>query len=121
MSDYKSLPIWKRGMTLAHAVYAAIEGAGLKETEEGQRLRKAAVSVPSLIGEAFLETTVREPDEAVFLASARIEEIRRLLSSPPIASRLSESDRLDLEASFELLAQDLRDSGVGAAPVCQPS
>ena len=53
MADYRSLPAWARAMSLAHAVYAAAEAAGIRETETGRRLRKTVVAVPSLVAEAW--------------------------------------------------------------------
>ncbi len=32
------IPVWKRGMTLAHAVYALLEEAGLGKTPDGTRI-----------------------------------------------------------------------------------
>ena len=80
MNDYKSLPAWKRGMTLAHAIYAAADEAGLSQTDLGLRLRKTSVQIPSLIGEAFLDAGGREAGEALSLAGARLGELGSLLA-----------------------------------------
>ena len=82
--EYKNLPLWKRGMTLAHTVYAAVEAAGAKGTEAGTRLRKAAVSVPSLVGEAFLDMSGKDVAEALSLAEAKLDEVQALLTSPAL-------------------------------------
>jgi four helix bundle protein len=82
--EYKNLPLWKRGMTLAHTVYAAVEAAGAKGTDAGTRLRKAAVSVPSLVGEAFLDLSGKDVGEALGLAETKLEEVRQLLESPAL-------------------------------------
>src|SRR5262245_34821501 len=108
MGDYKSLPAWKRGMTLAHSIYALAEGSGVKKTDEGLRLRKAAVSVPSLIGEAYLELG-RDPEEALFTAEARLAEVELLLRDEPFISSLTEGDRVSLLAEIELLREDIGD------------
>src|SRR5512143_2094550 len=98
MSDYKSLPAWKRGMALAHTVYAAAEVAGVSASDAGRRLRKAAVSVPSLIGEAYLDAGGRDAEEALFLAQGRIAEVERLLASEADLSAIPENERLALLA-----------------------
>lgn len=107
MSDYKSLPAWKRGMALAHTVYAAAEEAGLKELDAGRRLRKAAVSVPSLIGEAYLDASGRQAEEALFLAEGRIAEVERLVRDEPALRAIAEADRVELLAAIALLREDL--------------
>lgn len=110
MGDYKSLPSWKRGMAVAHSVYALVEAAGLKESEAGRRARKAAVAIPSLIGEAFLETDARTPEEYLFLTLGRLAEIGRLMEEEPIASAVAEPDRIALLADLHLLEEELRET-----------
>ena len=119
MSDYKNLPAWKRGMSLAHAVYATAEVAGLSASEAGRRLRKAAVSVPSLIGEAYLDGGTRDAEEALFLAQARIAEVERLLCDEVELASIAESERLPLLAEISLLKEEVEDLRV--ARVCRPS
>jgi len=109
MSDYKSLPAWKRGMTLAHTVYAAAEVAGLSASEAGRRLRKAAVSVPSLIGEAYLDAGTRNADEALFLAQARIAELERMLENEVELGAIPEPERFALLAEIDLLKDDVEE------------
>ncbi len=82
-----------------------MDEAGLKKTEPGKRLRKAAVSVPSLIAEAFLDVTGRDETEALFLAGGRLSEVALLLGQ----SSVLETDRLSLLSDIELLTQDLED------------
>lgn len=106
MSDYKSLPSWRRGMSFAHAVYAAVESAGLKETDAGRQLRKAAVSIPSLIAEASLDLTGRDRDEVLFTADSKLAEVGRLLEGV-CRSVLPEADRVSLLAEVHLLAGEL--------------
>ncbi len=106
MSAYKSRPIWKRGMLFAHAVYAAVEAAGSKATGAGGRLRKAAVSVPSLIGEAFLDPTGRG-DDALLLASSRLSEVGRLLLEEAGLAGLAEGDRRALLAEVDALKGEI--------------
>lgn len=91
-ADYKNFPLWKRGMTLAHTVYAAVEAAGAKGTEAGKRLRRAAVSVPSLVGEAFLDLSGKDVEEALALAETKLEEVQRLLTSEPALRAIPPGD-----------------------------
>jgi four helix bundle protein len=92
MADYKNLPLWKRGMSLAHTVYAAVEAAGANGTQAGIRLRKAAVSVPSLVGEAFLDQSERDAAEALALAEAKLDEVEKLLTSEPSLKAIPAGD-----------------------------
>lgn len=117
MGDYKNLPAWKRGMAFAHGVYALVDAAGLKETESGRRVRKAAVSVPSLIAEACLVLTSRDPQESLFTADARLAEVARLLGEEPLTSALPEGDRLAVLDEIEGLRAELAEtySSDGAA------
>lgn len=104
--EYKNLPLWKRGMTLAHTVYAAVEAAGAKGTEAGTRLRKAAVSVPSLVGEAFLDMSGKDVAEALSLAEAKLDEVQGLLTSPSL-SGIPAADVESLLADLEGLKAEL--------------
>ena len=106
MGDYKSLPAWKRGMGLAHSIYAAAEEADLKGTDAGMRLRKTAVSVPSLIGEAFMDLGHREPEETLFMAESRLSELEKLLNESGSVA-IPQTDREDFLSEIELLRQDL--------------
>jgi four helix bundle protein len=104
--EYKNLPLWKRGMTLAHTVYAAVEAAGAKGTEAGTRLRKAAVSVPSLVGEAFLDMSGKDVGEALSLAEAKLNEVQALLTSPAL-SGIPAADLESLLGDLESLKAEL--------------
>jgi four helix bundle protein len=106
-AEYKSIPLWKRGMSLAHGVYAAVEAAGVKGTEAGTRLRKAAVSVPSLVGEAYLDPTGREAGEALTLAEAKLDEVRRLLSSDPALKAIPREELDGLLGDLETLKAEI--------------
>jgi four helix bundle protein len=107
LNDYKSLPTWKRGMTLAHTVYAAVEAAGAKGTEAGTRLRKAAVSVPSLVGEAFLDLSGASLPEALGLAETKLAEVAHLLISERALAGMPEADRESLLADLSALRAEL--------------
>lgn len=107
MADaYKNLPLWKKGMSLAHTVYAAVEAAGAKGTEAGTRLRKAAVSVPSLVGEAFLDMSGKDVVEALSLAEAKLEEVQTLLASPSLGG-IPSADRESLLEDLETMKAEL--------------
>lgn len=103
---YKNLPLWKKGMSLAHTVYAAVEAAGAKGTDAGTRLRKAAVSVPSLVGEAFLDLSGRQVGEALSLAEAKLDEVQALLASPSL-SGIPSADLESLLEDLESLKAEL--------------
>ncbi len=107
MSEYKNLPTWKRGMSFAHTVYAAVEAAGAKGTDAGTRLRKAAVSVPSLVGEAFLDLSGSDVAEALGLAEAKLAEVASLLTSEPALESIPEADREGLLADLSDLRAEL--------------
>lgn len=107
MSDYKNLPTWKRGMSFAHTVYAAVEAAGAKGTEAGTRLRKAAVSVPSLVGEAFLELSGTDVTEALSLAERKLSEVANILTSQPALIQIPDADRESLLADLTTLRAEL--------------
>ncbi len=107
MSDYKNLPVWKKGMTFAHTVYAAVEVAGVKGSDAGKRLRKAAVSVPSLVGEAFLDLSGKDVVEALSLADSKLAEVARLLSDDPALVSIGGSERTGLLDDIESLRADL--------------
>jgi four helix bundle protein len=107
VSNYKNLPTWKRGMSFAHAVYAAVEAAGAKGTEAGTRLRKAAVSVPSLVGEAFLDLPGSDVAEALGLAEKKLAEVASLLTSEPALAGIPEADRESLLTDLSALRAEL--------------
>ena len=112
MSDYKNLPTWKRGMSFAHTVYAAVEAAGAKGTDAGTRLRKAAVSVPSLVGEAFLDLSGADVTEALSLAERKLAErklaeVANLLTSEPALVQIPDADRESLLADLNALRAEL--------------
>ena len=107
VSEYKKLPTWKRGMSFAHTVYAAVEAAGANGTDAGTRLRKAAVSVPSLVGEAFLDLSGSDVTEALGLAEAKLAEVANLLTSDPALESIPEVDRDGLLADLSDLRAEL--------------
>ena len=107
MGSYKNLPTWKRGMSFAHTVYAAVEAAGAKGTDAGTRLRKAAVSVPSLVGEAFLDLSGADVAEALGLAEEKLAEVASILTSEPTLESIPQPDRESLLADLSALRAEL--------------
>ena len=104
MTDYRTLPAWTRAMSLAHAVYAAAEAAGIRETETGRRLRKTVVAVPSLVAEAWTghEEGRGEPLDR---AEARLLELQEILTG---AGALPDPDRWALLSELPALREELR-------------
>jgi len=107
VAGYKNVPAWKRGMSFAHTVYAAVEAAGAKGTEAGTRLRKAAVSVPSLVSEALLDLPGSDVREALGLADAKLAEVAGLLTVEPALAGIPEADRESLLADLSTLRAEL--------------
>ena len=104
MADHRSLPAWTKAMELAHAVYAAAEAAGIRETETGRRLRKTVVALPSLVVEAWSghEESRGEPLDR---AEARLAELQEILGE---AGALPEPDRGTLLSVLPSVRDELR-------------
>jgi len=107
--DHGRIPAWRRGIELAHTVCAAVAGGALALTDAGQRLRKAAVSVPSLVGEAFLDLTAPDAAEALSRASAKLSEVAQLLALDAVREALGEPETAALLSEIEALRADLED------------
>lgn len=114
--DHARGPAWRRGMELAHTVCAAVAGGALARTDAGQRLRKAAVSVPSLVGEALLDLNASEAAAALSQASAKLSEVARLLAIDPVRQSLGDAERDSLLAEIEALRADLEGLRSRGAP-----
>jgi four helix bundle protein len=114
--DHGRIPAWRRGIELAHTVCAAVAGGALARTDAGQRLRKAAVSVPSLVGEAFLDLTAKDSAEALSRASAKLSEVAQLLALDPVRQSLGDSETASLLAEIEALRADLDDLSANRTP-----
>ena len=82
--DVRETPAWRKALGLAHEVCAALEGAGDLPGDSGQRLRRAALAVPSLVADAFLDTGAGDCRERLSDAAARVAELRQLLLSPEL-------------------------------------
>lgn len=105
--DHGRIPAWRRGIDLAHTVCAAVAGGTLARTEAGLRLRSAAVSVPSLVGEAFLDLAADDAGEALSRASVKLSEVAQLVSQDPVRQSLGEAETASLLAEIDSLRADL--------------
>ncbi len=114
--DHGRIPAWRRGIDLAHTVCAAVSEGALARTDAGQRLRKAAVSVPSLVGEAFMDLTASDAAEALSRASAKLSEVAQLLGTDPVRESLGDSETAALLAEIEVLRADLDDLSASRGP-----
>jgi len=94
-------------MELAHTLCAAVAEGALARTDAGQRLRQAAVSVPSLVGEAFLDLSGPDAGRILALAAEKLTEVARLLSLPAVGESLGEVDRSGLLSEIESLRAEL--------------
>jgi four helix bundle protein len=102
-------PAFRRGMDLAHTVCATVASGALARTEDGQKLRKAAVSVPSLVGEAFVDLSAPDAAAALSQASARLSEVADLLSLDSVRESLGDPERTSLLVEIEALLADLEE------------
>jgi four helix bundle protein len=105
--DHARGPAWRRGMELAHTVCAAVAGGALARTDEGQRLRKAAVSVPSLVGEAFLDQGAADASRSLGAAAEKLAEVGGILSLDAVRDALGESEQAALLREIDLLRAEL--------------
>jgi hypothetical protein len=94
-------------MEFAHTVCAAVAGGPLGGTDAGQRLRKAAVSVPSLVGEAFLDPGAAEAGRTLLAAAEKLAEVAGILSLDPIRQALGEPERTALLLEIDALRAEL--------------
>ncbi len=103
--DVRETPAWRKAIGLAHGVCAALPG------DSGQRLRRAALAVPSLVADAFLDTGAQDCRDRLSDAAARVAELRRLLRTPELRALVPgpESDALLAEA--ESLSMEIRALG----------
>ena len=106
--DVRETPAWRKAIGLAHEVCVALEGAGDLPGDSGQRLRRAALAVPSLVADAFLDTGPRDCRERLSDAAGRVAELRQLLRAPEFRRFVPgpEADALLFEA--EALAIEIR-------------
>ena len=94
-------------MKFAHTVCAAVAGGPLGGTDAGRRLRTAAVSVPSLVGEAFLDQGGAEATRSLRAAAEKLAEVAGILSLDPIRQALGEPERTALLTEIDSLRAEL--------------
>lgn len=107
MADHGRIPTWRRGMEFAHTVCAAVAGGPLGGTDAGRRLRKAAVSVPSLVGQAFLDQGASEAARSLLAAAEKLAEVAGILALDPIRQALGEPERAALLREIDSLRAEL--------------
>lgn len=106
--DVRETPAWRKAIGLAHEVCAALEGAGDLPGDSGQRLRRAALAVPSLVADAFLETGAGDCRERLSDAAARVAELGLLLQGPDLRRFVPGPEADGLLAEAESLAGEIR-------------
>jgi hypothetical protein len=116
MSDDRKLPAWKKGVDLAHTVYVTVESRGLGSTDAGLKLRRTIVSVPSLLGEAYLELPGEDADRALGEAAGKLAEVAGLLGHDSVRQALPEADRAGLLGEIEGLRGEIRHLLTNRAP-----
>ena len=107
MGEPRKVPAWKRGIDLAHTVCVTVEALGLARTEAGQQLRRTVVSVPSLLGEAFLDSAGRRVGQALQEAAMKLAEVAGLLSQDVVRTALPEADLAGLLDEIEGLQREI--------------
>ncbi len=94
-------------MEFAHTVCAAVAGGPLGGTDAGRKLRTAAVSVPSLVGEAFLDQGGAEAARSLQAAAEKLAEVAGILSLDPVRQALGEPERTALLTEIDSLRAEL--------------
>ena len=105
--DVRETPTWRRALGLAHEVCAALEGAGDLPGDSGPRLRRAALAVPSLVADAFLDTGASDCRQRLSDAAARVAELRYLLRTPELRLFVPGPEADALLAEAEALAEEI--------------
>lgn len=106
--DVRETPAWRKALGLAHEVCVALEGSGGLPGDSGQRLRRAALAVPSLIADAFLETGAGDCRERLAAAASRVAELRLLLLSSELRLFVPGPEADELLAEAEVLAGEIQ-------------
>lgn len=109
--DVRETPAWRRAIGLAHEVCAALEDQRDLPGDSGQRLRRAALAVPSLVAEAFLDTGGDGCRERLSDAAARVAEVRQLLRASELRLFVPGPEADALLAEAESLALEIRALG----------
>ncbi len=109
--DVRETPAWRKALGLAHEVCAALEVSADLPGDSGQRLRRAALAVPSLVADAFLDTDARDCRERLSDAAERVAELRQLLRAPELRMFVPGPEADALLAEAESLAAEIRALG----------
>ena len=109
--DVRETPAWRKAIGLAHEVCAALEGRTGPREDSSQRLRRAALAVPSLVADAFLDTDSGDCRERLSDAASRIAELRLLLRAPEVLAYVPGPEADALLAEAEALAAEIRALG----------
>lgn len=116
MADHGRIPTWRRGMEIAHTVCAAVAEGSLGGTDAGRKLRKAALSVPSLVGEAFLDQGAAGTARSLLAAGEKLAEVAGILSLDTIRQAFGEPERAALLGEIDALRAELDVLRGGLAP-----
>jgi len=84
-----------------------VESRGLGATDAGLQLRRTIVSVPSLLGEAYLDLPGEDADRALGEAAMKLAEVAGLLGQDSVRSALPEADRAGLLGEIEGLRGEI--------------
>ena len=106
--DVRETPAWRKALGLAHGVCAALEGTGDPPDDSGQRLRRAALAIPSLVADAFLDTGAGDCRQRLSDAAARVSELGRLLRTPELRLFVPGPEADALLAEAEALAGEIQ-------------
>lgn len=109
--DVRETPAWRRAIGLAHEVCAALEERDGLPGDSSLRLRRAALAVPSLVADAFLDTDAADCRERLSAAATRVAELRRLLRAPEVRRHVPGPEADALLAEAEALAAEIRALG----------
>ena len=106
--DVRETPAWRKALVLAHEVCAVLEGAGDLPGDSGSRLRRAALAVPSLVADAFLDTGAGDCRQRLSDAAARVAELRQLLLSSELRLFVPGPEAESLLSEAEVLAGEIQ-------------
>jgi len=109
--DVRTTPAWRKAIGLAHEVCAALETARDLPGDAGPRLRRAALAIPSLFADAFLDTDARTCHERLADAATQVSELTQLLGTPELRKYVPGPEADVLLSEAESLAIEIRALG----------
>ena len=109
--DVRETPAWRKAVGLAHEVCAALEDRDDLPGDSSLRLRRAALAVPSLVADAFLNTDADDCRERLSAAAGRVAELRRLLREPEVRMHVPGPEAEALLAEAAALSAEIRALG----------